>query len=203
MRKIDPKTKTLLEYGPLILFVAAFLWFKRGGLDWGGAHYSAVVAATLVFIPALILSTAVSWALTRRVSMMQLITLVVVVVFGGLSVWLNDPRFFKVKPTIIYLTFAAILGAGLVLRRNWLGRVMGEMLPLTETGWRLLTLRMTALFAGLAALNEIVWRTQSDQTWVMFKTFGLTLIMFGFVIANAGLFSRHAPPGESRDDPRG
>ena len=125
---------------------------------------------------------------------MQIATLVLVVVFGGLSVWLNDPRFFKMKPTIIYLIFAAALGASLALRRNWLELVMSEALPMRPEGWRVLTLRMTALFLGLAVANEVIWRSMSETAWVNFKTFGLPAIMVIFFVLNARLFERHALP---------
>ena len=129
-----------------------------------------------------------------KLAPMQIATLVLVVVFGGLSVWLNDPKFFKMKPTIIYLIFAGLLGASLVLRRNWLELVLSEALPMNAEGWRILTLRMALLFLTLAAANEAVWRLMSETAWVNFKTFGLPAIMVVFFVANARLFERHAQP---------
>ncbi|HRM74900.1 MAG TPA: inner membrane-spanning protein YciB, partial [Paracoccus sp. (in: a-proteobacteria)] len=159
-----------------------------------GTAYSGFIVATLIFIPVLIASTLALWRLTGKLAPMQIATLVLVVVFGGLTVWLNDPKFFKMKPTIIYLIFAGLLGFGLLRGRNWLELVMSEALPMRPEGWRILTLRMILLFLGLALVNELVWRTMSETAWVNFKTFGLTAIMVGFFVANSKLFERYALP---------
>lgn len=193
-RPLPPALKTLLDYGPLAAFLAVFLLMRDRTVTWGGTDYPGLIVATLVFVPLTALANAVLWWRTRHVSAMQLITLAVVVVFGGLTVWLNDPRFIKMKPTLIYLLLAGLLGLGLLLRRNWLGLAMGDFVPLTETGWRKLTIRLVLLFLALAVLNEIVWRTQSDTTWVLFKTVGLLLLTFGFFAANMRLIQRHALP---------
>jgi len=193
-RKIRPWLKVALEYGPLILFFLVFMRFRDQTVSLAGRDYSGFILATLVFVPVLVLSTLALWRLTGRLAPMQIATLVLVVVFGGLSVWLNDPKFFKMKPTIIYLIFAGLLGASLVLRRNWLELVLSEALPMNAEGWRILTLRMALLFLGLAAANEAVWRLMSETAWVNFKTFGLPAIMVAFFIANARLFERHAQP---------
>ena len=193
-RKINPWLKAGLEFGPLILFFAVFLKLKDRTVHLGSTDYSGFIVATLIFIPVLVATTLILWRLTGRLSVMQILTLVLVVVFGGLSVWLNDPRFFKLKPTIIYLLFAAILGVGLMLRRNWLGAVLSEALPMDAEGWRKLTLRMALFFVALAIANELVWRNLSDSTWVWFKTFGLPALMVGFFILNARLFERYALP---------
>lgn len=193
--------KTLLDYGPLLAFLAVFLLYRGKTVTWGGETYPGLIVATLVFVPLTILANAVLWLRTGRLSVMQLVTLAVVVVFGGLTIWLNDPRFIKMKPTMIYLLLAALLALGLALRRNWLALAMGEMVPMTETGWRRLTLRMIGLFLGLAVLNEAIWRTQSDTTWVLFKTFGLIVLTMLFLMANMGLIRRHAL-AQDEDKPR-
>ena len=193
-RKINPWLKAGLEFGPLILFFVVFMRLRDKTLTIAGTEYSGFIVATLVFIPVLVLSTLALWRLTGKLAPMQIATLVLVVVFGGLSVWLNDPKFFKMKPTIIYLIFAGLLGFSLIRRRNWLELVMSEALPMRPEGWRILTLRMVLLFLGLAAANEIVWRSMSETAWVNFKTFGLPAIMVVFFIANAKLFERYALP---------
>ena len=193
-RAINPWLKAALEFGPLLAFFVAFGRLKTMQFMVGGTEYSGFVVATALFIPVLVVCTLILWRLTGRLSPMQIATLVLVVVFGGLSIWLNDPRFFKMKPTIIYLIFAAALGASLALRRNWLELVMSEALPMRPEGWRVLTLRMTALFLGLAVANEVIWRSMSDAAWVNFKTFGLPAIMVIFFVLNARLFERHALP---------
>lgn len=195
-RKINPWLKAALEFGPLIVFFAIFMRLRDQTVTLGGTAYSGFIVATLAFIPVLVIATLILWRLTGKLAPMQIATLVLVVVFGGLSVWLNDPKFFKMKPTLIYLIFAGVLGISLILRRNWLQLVMSEALPMRDEGWRILTLRLTLLFLGLAIANEVVWRTMSETAWVNFKTFGLPAIMVVFFVANARLFERHALPKE-------
>ncbi|RDW14146.1 inner membrane-spanning protein YciB [Paracoccus thiocyanatus] len=197
-RKINPWLKSALELGPLMLFFLVFMRYRDQVVSLGGRDYSGFILATLAFVPVLALSTLALWRLTGRLSPMQIATLVLVVVFGGLSIWLNDPKFFKMKPTIIYLIFSALLGVSLALRRNWLELVMAEALPMNAQGWRILTLRMALLFLGLAAANEAVWRLMSETVWVNFKTFGLPAIMVVFFVANARLFERHAQPRDGQ-----
>lgn len=192
MREVKPWVKPVLEYVPLILFFAVFMIMRDRTITLGGEEYGGFVLATMAFVPVLILSTFMLWRLTGKLSAMQVMTLIMVVVFGGLTVWLNDERFFKTKVTIIYAIFAGLLSLGLILRRNWLELVMGEALPMKHEGWIKLTFRMIILFSGLAIANEIVWRNLSDTAWVNFKTFGLPAIMFIFLMANAGLFSHYA-----------
>lgn len=202
MKEPRPWVKPALEIGPLLLFFAVFMWFRGDSVSLWGSEYSALVFATLVFVPVLALATLAQWRLTGKLAPMQIATLILVVVFGGLSVWLNDPRFFKIKPTIIYLLFGAMLGYSLIARRNWLQALLGEALPMKAEGWRKLTLRMTVLFVALALANEIVWRTMSETTWVYFKTFGLPLILFVFLMANAGLYRSHALEEAGDDQPK-
>ncbi|MGA0615402.1 inner membrane-spanning protein YciB [Paracoccus sp. KR1-242] len=193
-RKIHPLLKPALEIGPLIVFFVLFMRMRDKTVMLGGTEYGGFIIATLVFIPVLVLSTLVLWRLIGRISPMQIATLVLVIVFGGLSVWLNDPKFFKMKPTMIYLLFAGLLGLSLLLRKNWLQLVMSEALPMQDEGWRILTWRLAALFLALAVANEIVWRGMSETAWVNFKTFGLPAIMVVFFVLNARLFERHALP---------
>lgn len=186
--------KPVLEFGPLILFFGVFMLYRGREVVLWDETYSGFIVATLAFIPAMILSTLIQWRITGKLAPMQVATLVLVIVFGGMSVWLNDPAFFKFKPTLIYLLFAAILGTGLILRRNWLGAVMSEALPMDEAGWRKLTFRMALFFLALAVANELIWRNMSETTWVYFKTFGLPVLIFVFLLGNAGLYRAHALP---------
>lgn len=194
MENTKPWVKPALEFGPLILFFAVFMLFRGQDVQLWGQSYGGFIFATLVFIPALVLSTLIQWRITGKLAPMQVATLVLVIVFGGMSVWLNDPRFFKLKPTIIYVLFAVILGTGLALRRNWLGAVLSEALPMDAEGWRKLTLRMALFFLALAVMNELVWRNMSETAWVYFKTFGLPVLLFAFLLGNAGLYRAHALP---------
>jgi intracellular septation protein len=131
------------------------------------------------------------WRLTGRVSPMQIITLVVVLFMGGLTLWFNDPRFIKMKPTIVYIFFAVALGVGLLQGKSYLRLVMEDALPMQPEGWMILTRRITVFFVGLAILNEVVWRNFSDGTWITFKAVGLTLAMFAFLLTQAKLLDKY------------
>lgn len=198
-RKINAGLKTALEMGPIVAFFVAYLWVRDRVFTIGGTDYDGFILVTAGFVPLMILSTLVLWKLTGHLSKMQVATVVLVTVFGGLSVWLNDDRFFKMKPTMIYLLFGAILGVGLLRGQSYLRVVMEEMVPLADEGWMILTRRVTAFFFGLAVLNELVWRTQSTDTWVYFKTFGLTAAIFVFFMTQGKLFQEHGTeePDES------
>ena len=196
-RDVNPFLKTALEMGPVLVFFVAYLWLKDRVFEIGGTEYDGFIVVTAAFIPLLILSTGALWALTGKLSRMQVATLVLVVVFGGLSVWLNDDRFFKMKPTMIYLIFGGLLGVGLLRGRSYLRYVMEEMMPLDDAGWMLLTRRLMLFFFGLALANEVIWRMFSTETWVYFKTFGLTAAIFVFFMTQGGLFARH---GTGQDD---
>ena len=197
-RKINPWLKLGLELGPVIAFFIAFTRLKDRTVMLGGTEYGGFILATAGFVPLMILSTLILWRLTGKLSTMQIATLVLVTVFGGLSVWFNDERFFKMKPTLIYLLFAGILGFGLLRGKSYLAVVMEEMMPLEYEGWMILTRRLTAFFAGLAILNEVIWRTMSDQAWVNFKTFGLTAAIFIFFLAQGSVFKKYEVEDKDR-----
>jgi intracellular septation protein len=133
-----------------------------------------------MFIPAVILALAIAYALTRRLPLMPLVTAIVVLVFGGLTLWLQNETFIKLKPTIIYLLFAAVLLGGLAFNKLLLGIVFDAAFHLTDEGWRKLTIRWAIFFLALAVLNELVWRTQSTTFWVNFKFFGVVPLTFLF-----------------------
>ena len=190
-KPLSPTIKNLLEYGPLIAFFVIYFLIKDDTITIMGADYSGFIVATAVFIPILVASTGLGWALSGEISKMQVVTVVLVVVFGGLTVFLQDERFFKIKPTMIYLLFAGILGFGLWRGTSYLETVMGANLKMERAGWMILTKRMTWFFLGLAIANEAIWRTQSTGTWVMFKTFGLTIATFGFLMSQYKLFAAY------------
>ena len=201
-REINPMLKTALELGPVIAFFVAYLWLKDRVFTIGGAEYGGFILVTAGFIPLMMLSTGILWKLTGKLSKMQVITLILVVVFGGLSVWLNDDRFFKMKPTIIYLIFAGMLGFGLMRKESYLRLVMEEMMPLAEEGWMILTRRLALFFFALAVLNEVVWRLMSTVVWVYFKTFGLTAAIYVFFIAQSALFREYGE-GDNKEEGEG
>ena len=156
-----------------------------------GQEYDGFIVATAAFIPVLLICIGIVWALTGKLSKMQLMTAVLVVVFGGLSVWFNDERFFKMKPTIIYLLFGGILAFGLMRGQSYLKAVMEEAMPLQDAGWMILTKRICMFFFALAVMNEFVWRTMSTDAWVNFKTFGLTAAIFLFFMTQGGVLAKY------------
>lgn len=188
-----------LEYGPILAFFVGYLWLKDEVFAIGGRDYDGFIVVTAVFVPLMLVCTGLLWRLTGKLSRMQVVTAVLILVFGGLTVWLNDDRFFKMKPTLIYLLFGGVLGVGLLRGQSYLRLMMEEVLPLDASGWMKLTRRLTVFFLGLALLNEVVWRSQSTETWVYFKTFGLTAAVFIFFMTQGRLFSDHAL--EKDDDP--
>ena len=173
-----PLLKLLVELGPLIAF---FLVYSRAGIYW----------ATGMLMVATVLSLIASWGLFGRLLAMPVVTAMLVVVFGGLTFWLDDPRFIMVKPTIINLGFAGVLFGGLVMRRPLLKMLFGEAFNLTEEGWRKLSVRWALFFLTLAALNEVVWRNFSEAAWVNFKVFGILPLTLVFAMAQIGLIRRH------------
>jgi intracellular septation protein len=196
-KKINPTLKLVLELGPVVLFFVAYTRIKDQQFELFGQTYDGFIIATAAFIPVLLISTGLVWWLSGKLSKMQLMTAVLVLIFGGMSVWFNDDRFFKMKPTIIYLLFGGLLGFGLLRGQSYLRYVMEEAMPMRQEGWMILTRRLCAFFFALAAANELVWRTMSTDAWVNFKTFGLTLAVFGFFVMQASLFSKF---GEDKDE---
>ena len=191
-KKINPVTKAVLDLGPVVLFFAGYLALRERSFAIGGSEYSGFIVVTALFVPLFAFTTWLLWRLTGRLAKMQIVTLVLVVLFGGMTVWFNDERFFKMKPTIIYLLFGGVLLTGLLRGRSYLQFVMEEVMPLRDEGWMKLTRRVTAFFFGLAFLNEVIWRTMSTDAWVQFKTFGLTAAIFLFFMSQGRLFSEYA-----------
>jgi intracellular septation protein len=175
--------KLLIEFGPLAAFGVTYL---AGGIFWATA---AVMVTSLIALAA-------SWQRFGRLLPVPLLTAVLVVVFGGLTFWLNDPRFIKVKPTIINLLFAGVLLFGLMTDRPLLKLLLGEAFRLTEEGWRKLSVRWAAFFLALAGLNEVVWRNFSEASWVNFKVFGILGLSLVFAMAQVGLIKRHEAQNE-------
>ena len=191
-KTIQPWVKTTLEMGPVILFFIFYSKLKNNEYVLLGETYEGFIVATALFIPVLLIATAILYILTGKLSKMQVFTAVLVVVFGGLGIWFNDEKFFKMKPTMIYLLFGGILGFGLFKGQSYLQVVMDGALPMSRDGWMILTKRFMYFFFGLALANEIIWRSLSTDIWVNFKTFGLPLAMFVFFITQAKVISKYS-----------
>ena len=198
-KQVNNGLKSALEFGPVALFFIAYIWLKDEVFQFGGTDYEGFIIVTAGFVPLMILSTLALWKLTGNLSKMQIFTVVLVTVFGGLSVWQNDKSFLQMKPTILYLLFGSILGFGLLRKQSYLQYMMGEMLPLEDRGWIILTQRMALLFLALAILNELIWRNMSEEIWVYFKTFGLPSTIFGFFISQGRLFKEYGVSDDKQD----
>jgi intracellular septation protein len=190
-KKINPFVKLGLELGPVILFFVAYTRMKANTYTILGRDYEGFIVVTAIFIPVLLIATGVLWALTGKLSKMQLMTAVLVIIFGGMSVWFNDERFIKIKPTILYLFFGGSLGIGLLRGKSYLKSMMEDAMPLQDEGWMILTKRICFFFLTLAVVNEVVWRMMSTDAWVTFKTFGLTAAVFVFFMTQGGLMAKY------------
>ena len=195
-KQLNPLLKLVFDLGPLVLFFLAnskpelFAPLLAPFLPPGLAN-AGIFAATAVFMVAVVAALIASYVLIRRWPVMPIVSAVIVVIFGGLTLFLQDETFIKLKPTIIYLMFAGVLIGGLLLRKPLLAMVFDAMFHLTDEGWRKLTIRWAVFFLGLAVLNEIVWRTQSTDTWVSFKVFGIVPLTFIFAAAQLPLMRRY------------
>jgi intracellular septation protein len=183
-KALNPWVKFTLELGPLALFFAVF---SRLGIFAATGVLMAGVAVTLV----------VSWAMLRRLPIMPLVTAVIVAIFGSLTLILHDETLIKVKPTALYLLFGAALFVGLAIKKPLLKIMFDGALRVTEEGWRRLTWRWGFFFLALAFLNELIWRTQTTDVWVKFKTFGFLPLTLVFAIAQAPLIMRYEAKGEA------
>lgn len=180
--------KLAVDLGPLLIFFGAYL---AGGIYW----------ATGALMVAMIVALAAARLVLGHVSPALIATAILVEGFGAMTLWLHDPSFIKMKPTIINLIFAAVLLGGLAAGKPLLKILLGEALRLTDEGWRILTVRWAIFFLGLAALNELIWRNLSEATWASFKVFGilpLTMLFFAF---QWGLIRRHALNAAETDKP--
>jgi intracellular septation protein len=179
--KLNPALKLVLDLGPLLIFFAANSRFG-------------IFAATGAFMAAILVALAIAYALTRHLPIMPMVTAVVVLVFGTLTLVLHDELFIKVKPTIIYVLFGGVLLVGLAFGKSLLGVVFDSVFHLTEEGWRKLTWRWALFFLALAVLNEIVRHTQSTDIWVSFKVFGVVPLTFLFAALQYPLLTKYAAP---------
>jgi intracellular septation protein len=178
-KQLNPILKLVLDIGPLVLFFAANSRFG-------------IFAATAAFMVAVLIALTVSYAMTRHIAIMPVVTAVIVLVFGGLTLVLHDELFIKLKPTIIYVLFGGTLLAGLAFNKPFLSILFDQMFHLTDEGWRKLTWRWALFFFALAIANEIVWRTQTTDFWVSFKLFGVVPLTFLFGALQMPLINKYS-----------
>jgi intracellular septation protein len=183
--------KPAIDYGPLAVFFASYVSLG-------------LMAATAALIVASLIALLLAWLLERRVPLVPLITAAIVVVFGGLTLWLQDETFIKMKPTIVQAIFALILLGSLAFGRPLLKPLLGPMMPpMSDRAWRQFTLRYALFFIAMAGLNELVWRSQSTDFWVTFKVFGLPCLTILFILSQIPFVgrqtrTRQAAPGVGR-----
>ncbi|MFZ5703729.1 MAG: septation protein A [Pseudomonadota bacterium] len=189
-REAGSGLKLLIDLGPLVVYLAAW-WLTKD-----------VVRATAIFMGATFVAIAASWIRTRRISPMLLFSGVMVAVFGGLTVWLHDATFIKMKPTVYYLMVAGILGFGLYTDRPTLKLVLGQAYPgLTDLGWTKLTRNWAIFFVAMAVANELVWRSTSMDFWLGYKLWGALPATILFAIANVPMLTRHGLNSEAAEEP--
>jgi intracellular septation protein len=198
-KQINPVLKQLLELGPPIAFFILYLRIEDRTFEIGGTEYSGFIVATVVFVPVMLAAMGILWGLTGKLSRIQIFTAIMVIFFGGLTAYFNDERFFKMKTSIVYGTFAALLGIGLLRGQSWLEFVIGEILAMEHEGWMELTRRLALMFLGLAIANEIVWRTMSEKTWVKIETFGFPIALFLFLWSQIVLLQHYLIEDEADD----
>jgi intracellular septation protein len=186
-RRLPPLWRAALDLGPLVLFFGVLAKFD-------------VYVATGVFIAVTVVTMGVGYAYERKISPMAMISAAVVIVFGGLTLWLHNDLFIKIKPTVIYLIFATILTGGLVTRRNFIKYLFDHAFHLDDEGWRKLTWHWVIFFLLMAVANEIVWRNFSTQVWAGYKLFGAIPATFLFALSQTPLILKHhveETPGET------
>jgi intracellular septation protein len=186
-KALNPIVKFILELGPLALFFASYSLFN-------------IYVATGVLMATVLVTLGVSYAMLRRFPIMPLVTAVIVLIFGSLTLVLHDETLIKIKPTALYILFGAALFVGLWLKKPLLKILFDGALHVTEEGWRKLTWRWAFFFLGLAVLNEIIWRTQSTDLWVKFKTFGFLPLTLLFALAQAPLIMKYEAKDEGPGD---
>ncbi len=190
---VNPVLKLVLELGPLMVF-----FFANARGEWLAEKFpmlaelgGPIFIATGLFMGATAIALAVSWVLTRTLPLMPLVSGIVVLVFGALTLYLHDEVFIKMKPTIVNTMFGVILLGGLAFGKSLLGYVFHSAFQLDAEGWRKLTLRWGLFFFFLAILNEVVWRNFSTDFWVAFKVWGVMPLTMLFALAQTPLILKH------------
>jgi intracellular septation protein len=183
VRPMSPLLKMALDLGPLLIFFAA-------------NTVAGIFTATAVFMVAITLSIGIGFSIERKVSPMSLLTCALVLIFGGLTLWLSNENFIKIKPTILYSTFAAVLVGGLAFNRLFIKYLLGQTMHIAEPAWRALTWRWSVFFLALAIVNEFVWRNTTTDTWVAFKVWGVLPLTLLFALSQTPFIARHQVEGD-------
>ena len=186
-RASPPWLKPVAEFGPLVIFIACYFT----------VDFITATAALLAVTP---VALGLLYYYERQIAYVPLLTAAIVGVFGGLTIWTGDERFYKMKPTIVQALFAVVLLGGLLFGRSLLKPLFGSAWAMDEAGWRKLTFRFGVFFAVAAVANEVVWRTQSTDFWVLFKFPGLVVVTFAFTLSQLPMIQRHSLPDPGSSD---
>ena len=180
--------KFFLEFGPVLIFFLSYKYAPIGPEFDDNPDLGKIIFATKVFIPVIVISLLIGWIQTKELAKMPLMTAIVVLVFGGLTIWLQNDTFIKMKPTMVYLSFGSILAFGLSRNKSYLKSLMGSALLMEDEGWLKITRRFVILFFSMAIINELVWRLMSTNDWITFKTFLLPAATFLFLFFQYPIF---------------
>ncbi|HEX3654098.1 MAG TPA: septation protein A [Rhizomicrobium sp.] len=196
-RKIGPLARLAFDLGPLLTFFASYQ-LAGGGHAKNPHDHHALFVATGAFMVAAVVALAADYAIERKISPVPLFTVVLVMIFGGLTLWLRNDTFIKMKPTVLYAAFGLTLLVGLRFGHLFIKYVFAAAFELTEIGWRKLTWRWGLFLIALAVLNEVIWRNLPEPTWVKFKVFGIIPLMILFALAQLPLLLKYELKEDSR-----
>ncbi|OUR76859.1 hypothetical protein A9Q83_13155 [Alphaproteobacteria bacterium 46_93_T64] len=207
-RKMPAAVKSATELGPIVIFFAVYSLYDRvmgveapadGAAEAAIGVSNSLFAATGAIMITTLIALVISYYYERKIPAMPLITAIVITVFGGLTLYLQDDTFIKMKPTIIYILFSGALGAGMLFGKSFIKVLFGNFWNLDDHGWRKLTFRLIAFFLTLAIANEVVWRNFSTDLWVSIKVFGFTGVTFVFFLAQVPLLTKHTLNSEAKN----
>jgi len=171
-------SKILVDIGPLAIF---FIFYTKGNLS----------SAILPFMIATVIAIIFSYISEKKIPIMPTVGGIIILIFGGLTLYFNNEVFFKMKPTIINLLFAALLIIGNIINKPFLKIILSNAFKLNDQGWNILTKRWVSFFIAMAILNEIIWRTQSTDIWVNFKVFGILPLTFIFTLTQFPVINKY------------
>ncbi|MEL6958117.1 MAG: inner membrane-spanning protein YciB [Pseudomonadota bacterium] len=201
-RPVNPVLKQILDFGPPIAFFLIYRRIKDETYVVGGVEYEGFIAASVLFIPILLMAMGTLAILSRKISRIHIFTLFMVLLFGGLTVWFNDERFFKMKTSLVYGTIALLLIIGLVQGKSYVKSLLGDYLDMQDEGWIKFAQGIAAINILLAAINEFVWRTMTTETWVTIETFAIPGLSVVLTIALIFSLQKYVIelPNEAEDD---
>ena len=175
---LSKTSKILLEFSPVIVF---FFFYKFYGIK----------TATISIIITAVASNLINYFYNKHINILSLGTTALIVVLGSFTIWSNNPIFIKIKPTVVNLLFACILGFGLLKKQGYMKKILGAKISMSDAAWIKISKRFAVFFVFLALLNEVVWRFCEESTWVNFKVFGTFIILCIFILAQMPFLNRH------------